>query len=105
MQLGETRLTNSFLLHHGRITSPWGPEMLADITAEHIASLLEKPPEVLLIGTGRKTAFPPPAVMRALDQAHIGFECMDSRSAARTYNILIGEGRDTSVAMLLPDAD
>lgn len=93
------------MLHHGEITSPWGPEKLADITAEHIAPLLNKPPEVLLIGTGRRTAFPPPAVMRALDEAHIGFECMDSRSAARTYNILIGEGRETSLVMLLPGAD
>jgi len=29
---------------------------------------------------------------------------MDSRAAARTYNILIAEGREVSVAMLLPSA-
>jgi uncharacterized protein len=98
-------MTGSFMLHRGEITSPWGPEKLAEITPGHIAPLLDNPPEVLLIGTGRRTAFPPPAVMRALDESHIGFECMDSRSAARTYNILVGEGRDTSVAMLLPGAD
>jgi len=33
---------------------------------------------------------------------HIGFECMDSRASARTYNILVGEGRTVSAAMLLP---
>ncbi|PJC70992.1 MAG: hypothetical protein CO017_02385, partial [Zetaproteobacteria bacterium CG_4_8_14_3_um_filter_59_5] len=41
-------------------------------------------------------------VMQALDDAHIGYEFMDSRAAARTYNILVEEGRETSVAMLLP---
>ena len=59
---------------------------------------------MLLIGTGRRTAFPDAAVLQALDAAHIGFECMDSRAAARTYNILVGEGRNVSLAMLLPRA-
>jgi len=59
---------------------------------------------VLLIGTGRNTAFPDAAVLQTLHDAHIGFECMDSRAAARTYNILIAEGREVSVAMLLPAA-
>jgi len=66
--------------------------------------VLENPPEVLVIGTGRQTCFPSPEVMEMLQQAHIGFECMDSRAAARTYNILVGEGRDVSAAMLLPNA-
>jgi uncharacterized protein len=65
---------------------------------------MESPPEVLIIGTGRQTAFPDPSVMEMLSNAHIGFECMDSRAAARTYNILVGEGRDVSAAMLLPNA-
>ena len=39
-----------------------------------------------------------------LAEAHIGFECMDSRAAARTYNILLSEGREVSAAMLLPNA-
>jgi len=65
---------------------------------------MENPPEVLIIGTGRQTAFPDAAVLDMLAEAHIGFECMDSRAAARTYNILVSEGRDVSAAMLLPNA-
>jgi len=57
-----------------------------------------------VIGTGRLTSFPNEEVMQALADAHIGFECMDSRAAARTYNILVGEGRIVSAAMLLPNA-
>ena len=59
-------------------------------------------PEILIIGTGRTTAFPEADVLQHLSERHIGFECMDSRSAARTYNILIAEGRNVSTAMLLP---
>jgi len=57
-----------------------------------------------VIGTGRLTAFPDENIMKALADAHIGYECMDSRAAARTYNILVAEGRDVSAAMLLPSA-
>ena len=65
---------------------------------------MENPPEVLIIGTGRQTAFPDASVLDMLEEAHIGFECMDSRAAARTYNILVSEGREVSAAMLLPNA-
>jgi len=59
---------------------------------------------VLLIGTGRTTSFPHAAVLEALEATHIGVECMDTRAAARTYNILIAEGRHVTAAMLPPNA-
>jgi NADH dehydrogenase [ubiquinone] 1 alpha subcomplex assembly factor 3 len=95
---------SGLLLHAGQVAAPWGPEHLNGLTMEHLQPVLAAPPEVLIIGTGRITCFPSEAVLDALQQAHIGFECMDSRSAARTYNILVTEGRTTSAAMLLPAA-
>jgi uncharacterized protein len=86
------------------LVEPWGPERFGSLTVEDISWAIENPPEILLIGTGRTTAFPDPAILDALAKAHIGFECMDSRAAARTYNILMVEGRDVSAAMLLPNA-
>jgi len=58
----------------------------------------------LLIGTGRTASFPNASVLETLEAAHIGFECMDTRAAARTYNILVAEGRNVSAAMLPPSA-
>jgi len=66
--------------------------------------LTEPAPEVLILGTGRLTTFPSANILSYLAERHIGFECMDSRSAARTYNILVGEGRNVSAAILLPGA-
>jgi len=57
-----------------------------------------------LIGTGRITSFPNAAVFEVLEAARIGIECMDTRAAARTYNILVAEGRHVDAAMLPPDA-
>jgi len=93
------------LLHRGKTTSPWGPASIDQLTVEDLQPLLEDAPEVLLIGTGRITTFPNADILLWLREQHIGVECMDSRSAARTYNILLAEGRTVSAAMLLPGAD
>lgn len=104
LQVDAQRIHSSLMLHSNELTAPWGPETLADICSEHFAAIFATPPEVLLIGTGRRTAFPSPEVMQVLDAANLGYECMDSRAAARTYNILAEEGRTVSVVLLLPAA-
>lgn len=58
-------------------------------------------PEVLLIGTGETHRFAPPAQLSRLYQANIGVECMNSRAAARTYNVLMNEGRKVLAIILL----
>ena len=69
---------------------------------KHLELFTHTPPEVLILGTGRRTCFPDEAIRSYLRDQKIGFECMDSRSAARTYNILVAEGRPVSAALLLP---
>lgn len=57
--------------------------------------------EVVLIGTGAKQQFLPAAVTGDLLTLGIGVEVMDSQAAARTYNILMSEGRRVVAALLL----
>jgi uncharacterized protein len=61
-------------------------------------------PEVLLIGTGSRQQFLPADVLRPLLRARVGIEVMDTQAAARTYNILMSEGRRVVVA-LIPTGD
>lgn len=105
----------------GPITS-WPVKTAADITTEMLelaagitrkqanpldflndssAPSYENPPDVLLIGTGKKQVFLPPKIQEPLLRARIGIECMDSQAAARTYNVLMSEGRNVAVALLL----
>lgn len=56
--------------------------------------------EIILLGTGPRIRFPHPSLTRALMEAHIGLEVMDTGAACRTYNILAGEGRKV-VAVIL----
>ncbi len=57
--------------------------------------------EVLLVGTGARQRFLAHSVLKPLLHAGVGVESMDTQAAARTYNILMAEGRRV-VAILLP---
>lgn len=59
--------------------------------------------DVLLVGTGRTIAHPPAALREKLDAAGIGVEPMASDAAARTYNVLLSEGRRIAAALLPVD--
>ncbi|WP_020401087.1 Mth938-like domain-containing protein [Kordiimonas gwangyangensis] len=61
----------------------------------------EEKPELVLIGTGEKMQLVPSALRQALEAAGIGYDVMDTGAAARTYNVLLIEGRRVS-ALLLP---
>jgi uncharacterized protein len=55
----------------------------------------------VLVGTGDALLFPDPASLADLHAARIGVEVMDTRAACRTYNILLGEGRNVVAALIL----
>ncbi|MBO9355852.1 hypothetical protein GG851_17840 [Bordetella petrii] len=62
-------------------------------------------PEVLLVGTGSRQRLLSGEILRPLLAAGIGVEVMDTQAAARTYNILMAEGRRVVVALLPPQGD
>ncbi len=80
----------------------WAPPPLAELSLEHLEPLLSlRPqPEFLLIGTGSRTAFPPRALVTALEAQGIGLEAMDSRAAARTWGMLRSEDRWIAAALM-----
>ncbi|WP_039018185.1 Mth938-like domain-containing protein [Halocynthiibacter namhaensis] len=69
-----------------------------DVTA--ITDVLAGEIDVVFCGTGADIAHPPKAFREALEAAGIGVEPMSSPSAARSYNILLSEGRRIAAAML-----
>jgi uncharacterized protein len=79
----------------------WPVASFAELTAESLAAVCALVPALVLIGTGSRQHFPPPAVLRPLIEARIGFEVMDTGAACRTYNLLAGEGRKVAAALLL----
>lgn len=56
--------------------------------------------DVLLLGMGAQIAHPPAGLIEDLAGAGIMAETMSSPSAARTFNVLLGEGRRVAAALL-----
>ncbi len=79
---------------------PWSAGSFSALTAADFAAIVERAPEVALIGTGARLRFPPGELMLGFARARIGVEVMDTRAACRTYNILMGEGRLVLAALL-----
>ncbi|MCU0898403.1 MAG: Mth938-like domain-containing protein [Burkholderiales bacterium] len=96
-----TRHERSVVVLADRLIVDWAPASVEALAAAHLAPLAELDVEVLLLGTGEKLRFPAPEVTRPIVAARIGLEVMDVPAAARTYNILIAEGRRVAAALLL----
>ena len=56
--------------------------------------------DLVILGTGPTMRRPPAALTKAAAARGIAIEAMDSRAAARTYNMLLAEGRRVAVALL-----
>ncbi|MEO1543401.1 MAG: Mth938-like domain-containing protein [Pseudomonadota bacterium] len=59
--------------------------------------------EFLLLGTGQHQVFPSPDLRQAFEDRSIGLEPMSTGSAARTYNVLLAEGRAVAAALIAVD--
>lgn len=73
---------------------PWASPQFADVFAEHDAI------ELLLIGTGVNLRPLPESVRWRFRDLGIGVEPMATPPAARTYNILLQEGRKVAAALI-----
>jgi len=82
------------------ITAPSGTRTWGGL--EDVAALqsLAAHSDVIFIGTGAEIAHLPAALRSALEEAGVGVEAMASPAAARTYNVLLSEGRRVALAML-----
>lgn len=56
--------------------------------------------DLLFVGTGAEIAFLPKAFQRELEAVGIMAEPMSTPSAARSYNVLLSEGRRVAAALL-----
>jgi uncharacterized protein len=80
---------------------PWDVARFEDLTAAHFEQIAEDSPDVVILGTGERQRFVHPRLIASLAGKRVGVECMDSHAACRTYNILMGEGRKVTLALII----
>lgn len=101
VMVNQQRFEQSLIVLPDRLIDDWAPRRLEDLTEAHFAFLADLDAEIVLLGTGALLRFPHPRLTAPLATQRIGFEVMDTFAAARTYNILMGEGRRVAAALLL----
>ncbi len=88
-------------VHKGAVlTSPKGTSSWGEYVDPTPLLALSDEVDVLLIGTGAELAHIPADLRRALEDAGIGVEIMNSPAACRTYNVLLSEGRRIALAVI-----
>ena len=98
----QEKATHSIVIGSRGERLDWPGTSHASLTAEHFDQLAGLNPEMVIFGSGAKLKFPAPTLQRALMEARIGLETMDTPAACRTFNILAGEARHV-LAVLLVD--
>jgi uncharacterized protein len=101
VQIREQRFVRSLIVLPGRILPDWEPGHPRELSSTHLGPVIEHAPEVLILGTGERQVFPEPALFAELMSRGIGFEVMDNAAACRTYNILVAEGREAALALVI----
>jgi uncharacterized protein len=100
--LMDRELTTSFLLMPDRVIEHWPVAAANALDAGHVDGLLALQPELVILGTGERQVFPAAEFMAGLLRKGVGIEVMDNAAAARTYNLLAGEGRRVLAGFMLP---
>lgn len=100
--LADRELKKSFLLTPDRAIEDWPVSAASELDAHHVDTLLSLQPELVVLGTGESQIFPSAAFMAGFLRKGVGIEVMDNSAAARTYNLLAGEGRRVVAGFILP---
>ena len=98
-------LYSSFIVTPNQLIAPWSPRNVATLTVADCQQIADLACPIVLLGTGPRQRFPAPDILRPLIEKNIGVEIMDSLAACRTYSILLAEGRQVAVAIMLDTAD
>ena len=79
----------------------WQQKPISELVEDDFAALLERNPELVILGTGETGQFAPRELTFAFARRGIGLEVMDTAAAARTFNVLASESRRVAAVLYL----
>ena len=91
--VNERELRASFVVAPDTLLEDWPVSDASQLDAIQLEPIFAMRPELVLLGTGARQVFPPPAILAAFLTRGLGIEVMTNDAAARTYSVLAGEGR------------
>jgi uncharacterized protein len=100
-KVNERALHASFILSPNELVEDWPVSDALALSPDDLSPLLALNPELVLLGTGERQVFPSAAALAACLTRGVGIEVMTNAAAARTFNVLAGEGRRVVAGFLL----
>jgi uncharacterized protein len=101
LRIGDRTFDRSLIVSAESLIERWRPASIAELGPADLEPLLALEPEVVLIGSGARQAFPDRSTLQVLYATRIGFEVMSTSAACRTYNVLVAEGRKVAAALIV----
>ena len=101
IRIGDHVFKHTIALTADAVIDGWPQKDVADLQESDFSSLLDTSPELIVLGTGVANIFPPRELVFAMARRGIGFEVMNTQAAARTFNVLAGEGRQVVAVLYL----
>lgn len=101
LRINDNAYQRSLIVAPRWMQADWVPQTFEELQSDSFDEIIQHKPEIVLLGTGKRLRFPASGVLRELRATGAGIEVMDTASACRTYNILMGEDRDIVAALLM----
>jgi len=103
-RIGEQRSKGAILITP-RGYYPWDAQEARAITLNSLKRIIDQQDDIdiLLLGTGEKMVFLPAILRTSLESESFSVDVMATGAAARTYNILLSEGRKVAAALIAVD--
>jgi uncharacterized protein len=105
IQIDDQTWSTTIAVTPEEVVADWGEKPIADLSEEDFADLLGSAStsalEMVILGTGAKSRFPSRELMFAFARRGVGLEYMNTAAAARTFNVLVGEGRRVVAVLYL----
>ena len=91
----------SLVLSAETLLPGWPVRSMEELSEIQLQPIFDLAPEVVILGTGKKQAFPQPGLVMKFYERGIGFEAMTTEAACRTFNVLVSERRNVVAALIL----
>lgn len=101
IHIGDDVHSDTLALTTESVIGTWTDKPVQGLEPEDFDALLATDPELILLGTGKRVEFAPRDIVFSLARKQVGLEVMDTAAAARTFNVLAGEGRRVSAVLYI----
>ena len=101
LMIGDTNHQRTIAITTDEIFDTWCEKSVTELQSEDFADLLATEPEIVILGTGQSIVFAPRELVFAFARRNVGLEVMVTKAAARTFNVLAGEGRKVAAVLYL----